>query len=237
MTESIRLSKYLADQFSCSRRVAENYVRGGWVRVDGQVVEEPGFRIQASQQVQLAEGACGDDPKPVTILLHKPVGYGDGAALELVTQASRAPNDHDDRNFSKRDLGGLELMTPLATEAAGLLVFTQHYAIARKLIDDAAKIEHEYVVEVTGDIAIDGLKRLNHGLSWKNSRLPPIKVSWQNETRLRFALKNPAAGLIQDMCRQVGLTVVNLKRLRIGRVPMSGLAEGQWRYLMGYERF
>ncbi len=241
MTESVRLSKYLADHYSCSRREAENYVQGGWVRVDGQVIEEPGFRIQPQQHVELAEGASAQDHKPVTILLHKPVGYGgnpgERSVLELITPANRAPDDRCERSFVKRDLNGLELITPLGADALGLVVFSQEYAIARKLTDDAARIEHEYVVEVAGEIAADGLKRLNHGLSWRGVRLPPIKVSWQNETRLRFALKNPPAGLIPDMCHQVGLQVVSLKRLRIGRVSMSGLIAGQWRYLMGYERF
>jgi 23S rRNA pseudouridine2604 synthase len=69
MTESVRLSKYLADRFSCSRREAENYVQGGWVRVDGQIIEEPGLRIEPQQKVELATNARSEDHKPVTILL------------------------------------------------------------------------------------------------------------------------------------------------------------------------
>lgn len=241
MTDTIRLSKYLAEHFSCSRREAENYVLGGWVRVDGRVVEEPGLRLQMHNQVELAEGASAEDHKPATILLHKPVGYGSNAGerpiSDLITSANRAHDDNCDRRFVKRDLNGLELMSPLDTDAAGLVVFTQEYAIARKFNADGARIEHEYVVQVVGEIVADGLKRLNHGLSWQGSRLPPIKVSWQNETNLRFALKNPPVGLIPYMCHQVGLKVTGVKRLRIGRVSLSGLAAGQWRYLMGYERF
>ena len=67
--------------------------------------------------------------------------------------------------------------------------------------------------------------------------LPPVKISWQNETRLRFPLKAPPRGLIAHMCEKVGLEVVAIKRIRLGRVPMAGLPAGQWRYLLGYERF
>jgi 23S rRNA pseudouridine2604 synthase len=109
--------------------------------------------------------------------------------------------------------------------------------VARKLIDDAAKIEHEYIVEVTGDLVPDGLALLNHGLSFNGKPLPPIKVSWQNETHLRFALKGGQPGQIEHMCKMVGLKRVGMKRMRIGRVPMAGLQVGQWRYLLGYERF
>jgi 23S rRNA pseudouridine2604 synthase len=67
--------------------------------------------------------------------------------------------------------------------------------------------------------------------------LPPVKVSWLNETRLRFALKGIAPGLVPWMCEQVGLRVLALKRIRIGRLPMAGLSPGQWRYLQAGERF
>lgn len=241
MTESVRLSKYLAGRLSCSRREAENYVEGGWVSVDGRVVEEPGFRVQPHQQVELAANARPDDHQPATILLYKPAGYGAGPgarpAVGLLTPANQASDDRSGRLLVKKDLDGLELVMPLAADASGLVVFTQEAGITRKLVKDAARMEHEYVVEVAGELPAAGLERLNHGWPWRGAQLPAGKVSWQNETRLRFALKNPPAGQIPDMCRQVGLEVLNIKRIRIGRVPLAGLPMGQWRYLLGYERF
>lgn len=241
MTESLRLSKYLAERFSCSRREAENYISGGWVSVDGHVVEEPGRRVRPDQRIELAEGASSDDPEPVTILMHKPGGNVDGegnpTAQQLILQSNQAANDRSGRRLVKRDLVGLELVTPLPSNASGLIVFTQEHVIARKLIKDAARTEQEYVVEVEGTIVEGGLKRLCSGLSWRGTKLPAIKVSWQNETRLRFALKHAPDGLIQDMCAQVGLRVTGLKRIRIGRLSMSDLPLGQWRFLLGYERF
>ena len=109
--------------------------------------------------------------------------------------------------------------------------------MARKLIDDAATVEQEYIVEVAGELPPDGLKLLNHGLTFNGRALPPIKVSWQNETRLRFALKGVQPGQIAHMCKSVGLQVLAMKRIRIGRVSMAKLPPGQWRYLMPHERF
>lgn len=240
MIDSLRLNKYLADRHSCSRRQAENYIESGFVRVDGLVIEEPGFRVGPQQKVELAENAYADDHQPATILLNKPAGYGlddAGHASDLILVSNRAADDPSQRPFLKRDLKELILSMPLDRHASGLIVFTQNPAVARKLLKDAAKIEHEYIAEVEGEVAPDGLARLNHGLLWQGSPLPPAKVSWQNETRLRFALKNPTVDLIADMCRQVGLTLTGIKRIRIGRVPMSRLASGQWRYLSDDERF
>jgi 23S rRNA pseudouridine2604 synthase len=241
MTETLRLSKYLAAHFSCSRREAENYISGGWVSVDGHVIEEPGHRVRPGQRIELAEGASSDDREPVTILLHKPggdaIGEDQSSAIQLISQSNHAASDRSGRRLVKRDLVGLELVTPLAADASGLIVLTQEHVIARKLIKDAARTEQEYVVDVEGTIAEGGLKRLCSGLSWHGTKLPAIKVSWQNETRLRFALKHAPDGLIQDMCAQVGLRVTELKRIRVGRLSMSDLPVGQWRFLLGYERF
>lgn len=244
MTASIRLAKHLAELVSCSRREAEQYIEGGWVKVDGEVVEEPGCRIGAQQQVELLPGATPEPQDPVTILFHKPAGlnlFADSPMAELASRLiaadKRAADDRAEHHFLKRHLVNLNLIEPLETLASGLLVFSQDWRITRKLVDDAAKIEHEFIVEVAGDIIPDGLKLLNHGLSFNRKPLPPIKVSWQNEKRLRFALKAPPRGLIVHMCEQVGLQAVAIKRIRIGRLPMAGLAVGEWRYLLGYERF
>ena len=45
MNEPIRLAKRLAEMLPCSRREAEQYIEGGWVKVDGVVIEEPQFRV------------------------------------------------------------------------------------------------------------------------------------------------------------------------------------------------
>ncbi|MFC5475743.1 rRNA pseudouridine synthase [Paraherbaspirillum soli] len=244
MTESIRLAKHLAEQVSCSRREAEQYIEGGWVRVDGQLVEEPGCRIDPRQTVELMPGASLEPLEPVTILWHKPAGLAlplDTPPAELLAQLIapdlRAADDRSNLRFLKRHLQDLTLIDPLETKASGLQVLSQDWRIKRKLIADAATIEHEVIVEVSGQIAPDGLQLLKHGLSFSGKPLPPIKVSWQSEHRLRFALKTPPRGLIVHMCEKVGLQVVAIKCIRIGRLPMAGLAVGQWRYLLGYERF
>jgi 23S rRNA pseudouridine2604 synthase len=238
MPESVRLAKRVAELVQCSRSAAEQYIEGGWVTVDGQVVEEPGFRV-LGQKVELLPEASAAPVEPVTILLHKPSGH-DAIAnppVQFITPDKLAADDRSGIRFLKRHLTALTLTDPLETNASGLLVLTQDWRIARKLIDDAARIEHEYIVEVAGELMPDRLALLNHGLTWNGKPLPPIKVSRQNETRLRFALKSPPRGLIAHMCETVGLKIVAMKRIRIGRVPMANLQAGQWRYLLGYERF
>ena len=233
MPEPIRLAKRLAEMLPCSRREAEQYIEGGLVTVDGVVIEEPQFRV-LHQKIELSKGASLLGPTAVTLLLHKPAGFE--ADLK---QATRAPADRSGITLLKKHLAA-EMLTQLALPASGLVVFTDDWRVARKLVDDASVLEHEVVVEVEGNIKPGGLERLNrvdHGFTFNGKLLGPAKVSWQSEARLRFAIKGEQPGQIAYFCESVGLTITGMKRLRIGRVAMSGLLVGQWRYLLPVERF
>ena len=236
MTEPVRLAKRVAALVPCSRREAEQYIEGGWVRVDGVVVEEPQFRV-TDERVELDRGANAAALEPVTLLLHKPAGMSYEEAQRLLAPANRAQDDQSGIRTVKRHFAQLTPLMALPAQASGLAVFSQDRRVLRKLTEDALSIEQELVAEVAGDAPPDGLARLCHGLAFEGRVLPPVKVSWQNETRLRFALKGIAPALVPWMCEQVGLCVVGLKRIRLGRLPMAGLAPGQWRYLRPGERF
>jgi 23S rRNA pseudouridine2604 synthase len=238
MTTPIRLAKRLVELVSCSRREAELFIAGGWVSVDGVVVEEPQFLI-GEQAVELHPDATLVPIEPATILFHQAAGADRSvtAAQPLINAESRAVDDVSGIHFLKQHFFHLTQCTPLERNASGLLVLTQDWRVSRKLFDDAATIEQEYVVEVAGELSADGLKFLNHGLKFNGRALAPIKVSWQNETRLRFALKGVIPGQIAHACKSVGLQIVAMKRIRIGRMAMAKLPLGQWRYLMTDERF
>ena len=221
----------------CSRSEAERYIEGGWVTVNGVVVEEPQFRV-LDQTIVLSKDATLLDSNAVTIVLHKPAGKE--PVLADLSLANRSPDDRSGIRPLKKHFASAELITPLATAASGLVVFTDDWRVARKLREDASVMEHEVLIEVSGSIKPGGLERLNridHGFTFNGVLLPPAKVSWQSEARLRFAVKGERPGQVAYFCESVGLTVEAMKRIRIGRVPLSGLQPGQWRFLLPQERF
>jgi 23S rRNA pseudouridine2604 synthase len=237
MAEPVRLSKRVATMVPCSRREAEQYIEGGWVRVDGEMVEEPQFRVGDGQRVELDPGASTAALEPVTLLLHKPAGIEYQDATRLLVPANRSSDDRSGIRTVRRHFAQLASLMPLPTPASGLAVYSQDRRIVRKLTEDAMHLEQELVAEVTGEIAPGGLDRLCHGLAFDGRPLPPAKVSWQSERRLRFAMKGIAPELVEWMCAQTGLRLTALKRIRLGRLPMAGLAPSQWRYLLPGERF
>jgi 23S rRNA pseudouridine2604 synthase len=260
-----RLAKRVAQMKSISRREAEEIIEAGFVKVDGKIVEEPQFKVM-QQVIEIDAKARPGKIEPVTILLHKPAGLDTGRdaplPMALITSASHSPDDRSGIRMINRHFAKQAMMLPLEKAASGLVVMTQDFRVERKLREDATKVEQEFVVEVafaagapttvaqTDDADPDApesdamielragiLAKLNRGIAWKE-RLPAyIKASWQNETRLRFAIKDARPGQIAFMCEAVGLKVVSMKRIRIGRIPMAGMQVGQWRYLGAEEKF
>jgi 23S rRNA pseudouridine2604 synthase len=81
------------------------------------------------------------------------------------------------------------------------------------------------------------LRLLRHGLRLDDQALKPAKVEWQNPEQLRFVLTEGKKRQIRRMCELVGLRVVGLKRVRVGKVMLGNLPVGQWRYLQPHEKF
>jgi 23S rRNA pseudouridine2604 synthase len=239
----------VAELRACSRREAEQYIEGGWVRVDGQVVEEPQFRVQA-QSIEIDPHASLMALTPVTLLLHKPPGYSDGMvpggagakqAQQLLEADTHFAGDGSDLRVLKRHFNQQQAHVPLETGASGLVVFTQDWRVARKLSEDAMTLEHEFMVEVQGEVSPDTLQRLAQMKNSGDQPLPNFKASLnssgEGKSRLRFAVKGAHPGLIAHLCERAGLQILALRRIRIGRVALSDLPPGQWRYLSSHERF
>lgn len=240
MSEPVRLAKRVAELARCSRIAAEQYIKCGWVRVDGRVVEIPHLLV-TDEAVSIDADALLEAVEPATLLLHKPAGFdtisGANPATALVAPETHWTEDPSGVRLLERHFQRLTPLVPLDRDASGLMVLTQDGRIWRRLTEDQDLIEQEFVVEVSGEIAPYGLRKLNHGLHYNGRPLPPCKVSWQNEVRLRFALKGVQGGQLRDMCAQVGLGVVAIRRLRIGKVSLAKMPVGAWRYLPVGERF
>jgi 23S rRNA pseudouridine2604 synthase len=248
MTEPLRLSKRMSELGLCSRREADEWIERGWVRVDGKVVSELGSKVLPTQKITIERQASAEQARRVTILVNKPVGYVSGQAEDgyqpavvLVKPENRWKEDRAPLQFQPGQLRSLVPAGRLDIDSVGLLVLTQDGRIAKKLIGEDTTIEKEYLVRVSypgaGKLPDAELRRLNHGLSLDGKKLLPAKVRWQNEDQLSFVLREGKKRQIRRMCEAVGLNVLGLKRVRIGRVMLGNLPEGQWRYLSPDEEF
>lgn len=241
--ELVRLSKLMAERGLCSRREADELIAQGLVKVNGQVVDQLGSKVDRSVTIELAGRAQRDLGAKMTILLHKPIGYVSGQpekgyepAVRLITPENQEGGDADPR-LHRSHMDGLAPAGRLDIDSQGLIVFTQNGVIAKLLIGEDSNVEKEYLVRVQGGLSNEDLALLNHGLELDGKKLKPALVEWINDDQLRFVLKEGRKRQIRRMCDLVGLKVVGLKRVRIGRVMLSSLPEGKWRFLRPSESF
>jgi 23S rRNA pseudouridine2604 synthase len=243
LMEKVRISKLMAERGMCSRREADSYIERGWVKVDG-VVATLGERATAAQVITLDKNVASQQSARVTILINKPMAYVSGQAedgyipaVALIVAANRFRTDRSPIQFDRSQLRGLAVAGRLDIDSTGLLVLTQDGRVARTLIGEDSEIEKEYLVRVQGKLRPGALELLNEGLSLDGKRLKRALVEWQNDDQLRFVLREGKKRQIRRMCELVGLTVLGLKRVRIGRVMLADLPVGQWRYLGQHESF
>lgn len=231
MSDGERLAKRVAALRGCSRREAELLITGGWVRVDGVVVETPQARVGAEAVAVDAAADPAAAVAAVTVLWHKPPGRH---ALPAAGQFNTAQWAEDASGIRplKKHLAGLAACAPLDDAASGLVVYSQDWRVVRRLVDDAATLEHEIVVEVAAGAGRD-LGRLGRD----DRRSGALKASWQNENHVRIAVKGAQPGEVARVCAAAGLPVLSMKRIRLGRVPLGRLPQGAWRYLRADERF
>ena len=242
----------MAELGLCSRREADAWIEQGWVHVNGQPAAM-GQQVSASDRIEIDRRARGQQAQQVTILLHKPVGYvsgqaedGHAPAVTLIQPQNQWRSGGAEARLERGHLRGLAPAGRLDIDSTGLLVLTQDGRVARQLIGEDSSMEKEYLVRVRlGDTLTDvqrafsaeQLQRLRHGLSLDGKPLRPAQVDWQNPEQLRFVLTEGKKRQIRRMCEQVGLIVTGLKRVRMGRVTLGQLPQGQWRFLRADERF
>jgi len=233
MREPIRLDKRVVELFNCSRGSAIKYIQGGWVLVDGEVQERPQLKVQ-EQKIELHEDATLEPILPVTILLNLPEDFGnDDSTLipQLITSESHNVYDYSGIHMLNNHFFDLKPASPRQNEASGLMVYSKDWKVLRVLNENNKKKEEEYIVEFSEEFTAEQLKQLNELALSNNESLPKFKASKQNEKRMRFVIKYTQPDQIESLCKSVDLTVVALKRIRIGRISMKNLPPGQWRYL------
>uniref|UniRef100_UPI001E6103FE pseudouridine synthase n=1 Tax=Burkholderia sp. WSM2232 TaxID=944436 RepID=UPI001E6103FE len=250
---TLRLSKLMSELGLCSRREADEWIEKGWVLVDGERIDTLGTKVRPDQRIEIDPAAEAAQASQVTVLIHKTVGYVSGQAedgyqpaITLVTPENRWEGDRSEIRFSVAHLRQLAPAGRLDIDSTGLLVLTQDGRIAKQLIGGHSEIDKEYLVRVAyGEHTVDveshfppeSLELLRHGLSLDDVPLKPAQVSWQNGEQLRFVLREGKKRQIRRMCELVGLEVIGLKRVRMGRVMLGALPPGQWRYLGPDESF
>jgi len=238
-----RLARLVCELAGCSRREADEWLQNGWVRVDGAVVDRLGARVSPKARIEIAAAVQRPRAAAVTIIYYQAAPVGQGAELPAISPLEVGKRWADDApggqpSAARLPASRLHNLPPvgrLAADECGMQVFSEQGGVARRLSD--ARIEHEFHVRIAGTPSAEGLERLRYGQRIAGIKLKRAQVSLSSDGLLRFVLRDHRPGQIAERCRQVGLQVLAIKRVRIGSVSLGRLPAGQWRFLRPDERF
>lgn len=233
----IRLNKVLAAAGVCSRRKADELIRSGAVRVNGQIISELGIRIDPATATVLVHDKhvplmCETSGQEHTyILLHKPIQVvstakdpeGRPTVLDLLPAELRAKRLYP--------VGRLDYFSE------GLILLTDDGELTNRLTHPRYHMEKVYEVHVREIPSQSLMQTMKKGMVLREGeRLAPVKVEFLPEHQiLLMTLRQGINRQIRRMCRDLGLTILRLCRVRFGPVDLGGLEKGRCRSLTSNE--
>lgn len=225
MAEPIRLQKYFTDCGVLSRRAAERAIAEGRVRVNGRVAAI-GDRIDPLTDRVEYDGRPILPPADTCrhyLLLNKPRGYVTTASDE---KGRRTVTD------LVRDLGTrVYPVGRLDMDSEGLLLLTDDGEFANHLTHPRHEIPKIYHVTLSPSPTPAQLAALAAPMQLDGYSLRPVGVKCLAENELEMTLYEGRNRQIRRMCEAVGLKVLRLRRVAIGRIPLGELPVGHWRHL------
>jgi pseudouridine synthase len=216
----MRLNAYLARAGIASRRGADELIKAGRVRVNG----EPGALntfVEEGDEVEL-DGRLLTLQRLAYVLLHKPAGVvttardpqGRPTVVDLVGHGSRVV-----------PVGRLD------ADTTGVLLLTNDGPLAHRLAHPRYEVEKVYEAEVEGEPDEQALRRLREGVQLDDGTTAPARVRRLGRSRLELALHEGRKHQVKRMCEAVGHPVRRLHRTRYAGLTLEGLEPGEWREL------
>ena len=216
----MRLNAYLARAGIASRRRADELIRAGRVRVNGEPAGLATF-VEPRDRVEL-DGEPVELEPLAYVLLHKPSG--------VVTTA----RDPQGRSTVVGLVGHERRVVPvgrLDADTTGALLLTNDGPLAHRLAHPRYGVEKVYEVEVEGDPSADVLRRLADGVELEDGRTAPARARRLAPGRIELTLHEGRKHQVKRMCAAVGHAVRRLHRSRYAGLDLGTLDPGASREL------
>ena len=225
-----RLQRYLARCGVASRRKAEELILAGRVKVDGVTVTQLGTKVDPSTQKVTVDGKPVEPEEPVVVMLNKPPGYVSSVEDEPPYPSVLRLIDLPHRLYP---VGRLDV------PSRGLLLLTNVGELHQRVSHPRHHLPKRYRVVVGGRVTADILNTLGQGMEVEGERYGPMECRVIERKRgtsvLEMVLREGKKRQIRRALAQLGLKVLDLQRIAIGRLQLGSLPEGEWRLLTNEE--
>lgn len=227
MEEEMRLHKYLSEQGIMSRRAAEEAIRAGRVKVNGEIAVIGQKIFPQSDVIEFDSARIERSVAKKYIMLNKPAG--------VVTTM----NDERGRMTVSELVGDVgERVYPIGRldmQSEGLLLMTNDGEFANHLMHPKFHKPKVYHVKICGVVPSETVEALALPTDIDGYITMPACVSVfkqnKNSTVLKIELREGRNRQIRKMCEKLDLKIQKLKRMSIGDVSLGDLPTGKWRYL------
>jgi 23S rRNA pseudouridine2605 synthase/16S rRNA pseudouridine516 synthase len=228
--DGVRLQKVLASAGVASRRVSEDLITSGRVRVNGKVVTELGRRVHPeSDQVAVDNVAVQLDTTRRYLMLNKPVG--------VVSSMQDESGRPDLREFTEQFDERLFNVGRLDAQTSGLLILTNDGDLAHVLAHPSFGVSKTYIAKVEGRVSPQTVGKLQSGIELDDGPIQADKARilasppGDGFSMVELSLHSGRNRIVRRMLGAVGHPVVDLVRRQFGPLNLGTLRQGAVREL------
>mgnify|MGYP000986023651 CR=1 FL=1 len=222
----MRLNKYIAHCGICSRRQAADYVKGGLVAVNGQVITEPGVEVQQTDTVTYKGQNIAPELRKVYILMNKP--------KNVITTSE----DERGRKTVLNLLEGKirERVYPvgrLDRDTTGLLLLTNDGDLAQKLSHPKHKVVKVYKVTLNKSLQIKDFEAIGAGLDLEDGKAEVDSIYYYEgkKSEIGVEIHSGKNRIVRRIFEHLGYNVEALDRIYYAGLSKKDLPRGQFRRL------
>ena len=225
--ELMPLNKFVAHSGVCARREAANLVKEGHVKVNGDIVYEPGYKVSAKDKVEVKGKSVFLQKNPVYILLNKPKDYittakdpeGRKTVFELVANATKEriyPVGRLDRNTT------------------GVLLMTNDGELAQKLTHPSFEIRKIYEVRLDKPLIKKDAEAILNGITLEDGFIKADAVGYadaKDKSVIGIEIHSGRNRIVRRVFEFLGYDVKNLDRVMFANLTKKNVDRGKWRML------
>ena len=222
-----RLQKVIAASGITSRRKAEELIKQGKVKVNGQVVTELGTKVDSKDEIEVNNQIIEKETKEY-YLLNKPRG--------VITSTSDDKNRKTVVELINTD-ARIYPVGRLDYDTTGALLLTNDGEFANILTHPKNNIDKVYLAKLNGIITGVQINKLKDGVLLDDVLVKPSRVKLKkvnkesNTSMVEITIHEGKNHQVKRMFESVGFLVDKLTRERIGIFNLEGLKSGEYRKL------
>ncbi len=234
ITDEIRLNKFLSHAGVASRRSADELIKAGRVKVNGEVVTEMGHKVKEKDSVEF-DGRLVSLEKKYYLLLNKPKDFittvtddrGRKTVMELLRGAYQQM--HSPRKPRLYPVGRLDRNT------TGILLITNDGELSQKLTHPSSEVKKIYHVTLDRKLMKEDFNKIAEGGVVLEDGIAEVdEIAYpnpKNRAEVGIQIHTGKNRFIRRLFETLGYEVEKLDRVFFAGLTKKDLPRGRWRFL------